>query len=101
MVLEAFLLIIWEFSYSSIFEEYVYTFIMLFKMIQMLMDVIMGDLLREHLMNAPLVVVIEVSEILVTMGASDFMDFTYSYFVELCVMIMERLAPRRAHCWSK
>jgi hypothetical protein len=91
LCLEMFLMIIWEFSYSSIFETYVYTFIMVFKIIQMLMDVVMGDLLREHLMNAPLVVIIEVSEILVTMGASDFMDFTFSYFVELSVMIMERL----------
>jgi len=91
LCLEVFLMIIWEFSYSSIFEEYVYQFIMVFKLIQMLMDIIMGDLLREHLMNAPLVVIIEVSEILVTMGASDFMDFTFSYFVELSVMVMERL----------
>merc|ERR1712023_376957 len=28
---------------------------------------------------------------LVTLGASDFMDFTMSYFVELAVMILERL----------
>ncbi|GMH75260.1 hypothetical protein TL16_g06700 [Triparma laevis f. inornata] len=89
--LEGFLLVIWEFSYSALFEENVYVFIMVFKTIQMIMDVFMGDMLREHLMNAPLVVVIEVSEILVTMGASDFMDFTFSYFVELSVMIIERL----------
>mmetsp|Transcript_751 Transcript_751/g.1598 ORF Transcript_751/g.1598 Transcript_751/m.1598 type:complete len:1761 (+) Transcript_751:28-5310(+) len=91
MCLEAFLLVIWEFSYSALFEDNVYVFIMVFKTIQMIMDVFMGDMLREHLMNAPLVVVIEVSEILVTMGASDFMDFTFSYFVELSVMIIERL----------
>ena len=91
LCLECFLLWLWEFSYSAYFEENVYFFIVIFKIMQMLMDVVMGDLLREHLMNAPLVVIIEVTEILVTMGASDFMDFTFSYFVELCVMLMERL----------
>ena len=43
------------------------------------------------LMVNPLVCVIELTEMMVTMGAENFMDFTLSYFVELCVMAVERL----------
>ena len=82
---------VWEFSYSSTFETYVYQFIVLFKIIQMIMDHVLGDLMKEAFLLAPLMVVIEVSEILITMGASDFIDFTLSFFVELSVMIIERL----------
>ena len=55
------------------------------------MDHVLSDIMREGLLLAPLMVVIEVSEILITMGAEDFIDFTLSYFVELSVMIIERL----------
>jgi hypothetical protein len=85
------LLCVWEFSYSSQFEDNVYMWIVAFKIVQMLMDQILAGLLKEQLLIAPLMVVIEISEILITLGASDFMDFTLSYFVELAVMIMERL----------
>ena len=89
--LQFFLLWIWEFSYSSTFANNVYTFIVAFKIIQMLMDMLMESILREHLMVNPLVCVIEMTEMLVTMGADSFMDFTLSYFVELCVMALERM----------
>ena len=37
-----------EFSYSSDFEDNVYVFIVVFKIVQMLMDVAMEEVLREH-----------------------------------------------------
>jgi len=89
--LEIVLLIIWEFSYSPIFEEWVYEIIIIFKIAQIFMDMILAEMLRENLMVAPLLIAIEVTEIMVTMGASDFMDFVISYFVELSMCILERL----------
>jgi len=96
MILSSFVLAIslvttWEFSYSAIYENSVYECIIVFKIIQMFMDQILGDIMREQLLISPFMVVIEVTEILVTMGASNFMDFTMSYIAELCVAILERL----------
>ena len=82
---------IWEFSYSYIFENNVYTFIIVFKLVQMLIDMVLATFMRENLLISPLMIVIEISEMLVTMGASDFIDFVTSYFVELTIMIFERI----------
>ena len=91
LCLEVLLLIIWEFSYSSIFEEWVYEIIIIFKVAQIFIDMILAEMLRENLLVAPLIIAIGVTEIMVTMGASDFMDFVVSYFVELMMCILERL----------
>lgn len=40
--------------------------------VQMFMDLVLEGLLREHLMVAPLLVVVGITEQLVTMGAEDF-----------------------------
>jgi hypothetical protein len=85
------LLWIWEFSYSYTFENYVYTFIIIFKLVQMLVDMVLASFMRENLLISPLLVVIEVTEMLVTMGASSFIDFVTSYFIELTIMIFERI----------
>ena len=85
------LLVVWEFSYSAEFEDNVYFYIVVFKFVQIIMDQVLAAYMREQLLITPLMVVIGISEMLVTLGASDFMDFTMSYFVELAVMILERL----------
>ena len=36
-------------------------------------------------------VVVEITEIMITMGADDFTDFVTSYFVEFLIMCIERL----------
>merc|ERR1711871_737299 len=78
-------------SYSEFFELHVYEFIIVFKILQMFMDVFLAYMLRENLMCAPLLIVIETTEIVVTMGAADFIDFIVSYFVELGMMVVERV----------
>eukprot|EP01029_Cantina_marsupialis_P009699 TRINITY_DN2249_c0_g1_i2.p1 TRINITY_DN2249_c0_g1~~TRINITY_DN2249_c0_g1_i2.p1 ORF type:complete len:4493 (+),score=1584.60 TRINITY_DN2249_c0_g1_i2:343-13821(+) len=90
-MLQLVLLWIWEFSYSHWFSDNQYQFIVLFKIIQMIFDMILGAYMRENLLIAPLMVMIELTEILVTMGAEDFTDFTVAYFVETALMILERL----------
>merc|ERR1711871_991113 len=86
-----FLMIIWEFSYSHHFANHVYEFIVIFKVIQMLLDQAFAYLLRENLLIAAIMTSVEVTEIMITMGAEDFMDFSLSYFIEMVVMIAERI----------
>merc|ERR1711871_1930914 len=83
---------IWEFSYSPIFSANIYLFIFVLKFMQMLTDQLMATYLREVLLISPIMVAIEITEIMVTMGAENFVDFITSYIVELVVMAFERLA---------
>lgn len=94
------LLSVFEFSYSDAFEENIYMVLAASKVVFQLVDVVLDDLLREALLLNPLSVVIELTMILVTMGASDFVEFVSSYFFELSVMILERLYldPFIANC---
>ena len=63
----------------------------MFKIVQMIIDMVLASLMRENLLISPLLVVIEISEMLVTMGAEDFTEFVSSYFIELSIMIFERI----------
>ena len=47
--------------------------------------------MKENLLIAPLMVAVEVTEFMVTMGAATLVDFITSYFVELLLMILERV----------
>lgn len=67
--LEFVLLVVLEFSYSDIYTENIYRFIVLFKLLQMVLELIIEDSLKENPMHAPLTVVIEVTKIVSTIGA--------------------------------
>lgn len=91
LCIEFLLICFLEFSYSSTFEKNVYFAVVIFKVLQIIIDVFVGEFLQEKLMDVPLVVVLKLTEILITMGASDFVDFTFTYFVVMSMMIIERM----------
>ena len=61
---------------------------------------IMEDALRETLLCNPFDCVLSLTLTMTIMGAASFIDFVSSYFVELCIMIIERLYldPFIKHC---
>ena len=85
------LMIVWELSYSDFFAIYIYQFIVGFKMAQMLIDQLLASFMKENLLIAPLMVAVEVTEFMITMGASNLVEFLISYFVELALMMLERI----------
>jgi hypothetical protein len=89
-LLEFMMMIAIQFSFSDTFGTNVYLFIILFKIFQKYMDSFFLDMLKEQLMIVPLVVLYTSVEGLMTMGADSFSSFILSYFVELCVMVIER-----------
>mmetsp|Transcript_12959 Transcript_12959/g.27791 ORF Transcript_12959/g.27791 Transcript_12959/m.27791 type:complete len:2710 (-) Transcript_12959:932-9061(-) len=100
------LLIMFEFSYSNTFETYVMEFLVGMKVLGVMLESYLEKNLRDILVCAPFIIVVQVSEMTVTMGASDFIDFVSSYVVELGLMLVERLvmAPLLAHTilmWPK
>jgi hypothetical protein len=54
--IQAFLLGIWEFSYSPLFANNNYTFVVAFKVVQVFIDYVLDIALQEELMITPLVV---------------------------------------------
>ena len=82
---------VWEFSYGQWFEDNVYTFIIIFKVVQIVMDIIFKEMMKEHLMSNPLIILVGMTEILVTMGSADFTQFVMTFFVELSIVGIERL----------
>jgi hypothetical protein len=54
--IQAFLLGIWEFSYSPLFANNNYTFVVCFKVVQVFIDYVLDIALQESLMITPLVV---------------------------------------------
>jgi len=91
LCLESLLLWIWEFSYSSVFTENVFRFVLILKVMQMFLELFFSDTVKEYLMLAPLIVVVEVTEILVTIGAANLVEFTASHFIEMSIILVERL----------
>lgn len=84
-------LFVWEFSYSETYSNNVQAVIISLKFVQMVLDQLLASYLRENLLIAPILVTIEITEIMITMGSDSLIDFMVCYFIELLVMILERL----------
>tara|TARA_B110000090_G_C13395498_1_gene451072 strand:- start:637 stop:3744 length:3108 start_codon:yes stop_codon:yes gene_type:complete len=89
--IQTILLVVWELSYSDFFAQYIYQFIVGFKLAQMLVDQLLASFMKENLLIAPLMVAVEVTEFMITMGAANLVEFLISYFVELALMMLERI----------
>ena len=97
------LMIMWEFSYSASFEDWVIEIQLLYKLSKILIiEELLEYRLRDLLIVAPFSVVLEATIMIVTMGAEDFMDFVISYEFELGVLIVERLfiAPLQLYVFT-
>ncbi|DAZ97950.1 TPA: hypothetical protein N0F65_006375 [Lagenidium giganteum] len=102
----AFLLVIWEFSYSSMFTNNIYAFLAAFKVMRFLLEIGIESVLYEKLLAIPFMVVLSSTESMIAMGSADFIGFTLFYFVNLSFTIIERLyfAPLVRHLsglWPK
>ena len=84
-------LLIWEFSYSEIFSNSVNQVIIALKFVQMMLDQALASYLRENLLIAPILVTIEITEIMITMGSDSLVDFIQCYGIELPGYDLERL----------
>ncbi len=91
LLIQVLLIFVLEFSYSSTFGTHVFAFIMVFKFIQSMFGLFLQWNMRELLLVSPLLVCFGVMGALMAMGAENFRDFTFSFFMELSVMMFQRL----------
>lgn len=91
MALQFILLAVLEYSFSSEWEKHIFKLIVLFKFVHLVLEQLLGWILKETLLAAPLLAVSRITSVVLTMGSADFTDFTLSYYISLALMIVERL----------
>lgn len=81
-----------EFSFSDVFEDLVYQFILIFKIFYFVLElVLMRYICPDAIQNAPMVAAISIISGISTMGASTFTEFVLSYFADVLLSVIERL----------
>ncbi len=91
LAIESMLLCLWEFSYSTTFRNNIYLFKLVFQLCQVLMDLAVTFIMRDRLLAAPILVSIQMAELLVTIGARNFVEFTLCFLVEVALLVVQRL----------
>jgi hypothetical protein len=84
------LLSLWEFSYSQYFETFLYEIVVVSKILLWILEIISTSILDEKLLVVPFLIAFEVSLTVLTIGASDFMDFTGVFFTQMSMTILHR-----------
>ena len=85
------LLVFWEFSYSTFFKRNIYYVVLALRFIQVLTEIILMKFLREKLLCIPFMVLIIITEILVTMSAADFVSFMLIYFIQISLTVLQKI----------
>jgi hypothetical protein len=85
------LVVIIEISFHPDFGEYIWTAILLLKILAMALEAIVDGFLKEHLLICPIMTSYSLIAGVVTFGADDFADFLLSYLVEFCFILVERV----------
>ena len=80
-----------EFSYSEHFKNRIYSFVVLFRICAFCFDLVMSNMIQEKLLMAPLMVLIQMTEMLITIGARDFLEFSLAFFIKVAMLIILRL----------
>ena len=86
-----FLLCIWEMSYSASFRENLFVNVLVLKTTHILVEFFLEDVLDESLLCVPFFVTFGMTEFVIVMGSSDFVDFTLVFFIQISSSILQRL----------
>lgn len=77
-----------NFTFSSIFASYF--FILVNKALNGFFAYFLEKLLNDNLILAPLLVVFNISEYLLTWGSPNFLEFLISYTIQLAILMFDR-----------
>jgi hypothetical protein len=92
MVVALGLLLKLEFSYTKIFSENIYTFLVCFMILDILLEQLLNRaIMAETLLVSPIIGSLAVTEFIMTMGADDFQNFVISYFIETALVVAGRV----------
>ena len=89
--LELCLLCLWELSYSSVYKANLHQITIISKVLFVILEIAITKVLKEKLLCVPFLVAIGITEVITTMGAADFVDFTVLFFLQIIATIFHRL----------
>ena len=86
-----FLVLIVEFSYWGDFGTYIWWNVLMLKVFAQFIDALVEYQLKELLLVTPISSALNITQGLITLGADDFVDFVLVYFVEMALLVVERV----------
>jgi hypothetical protein len=91
-IMTAFCVCLVEFSLWGGFGDYIWTIILTLKLVvDTVVDLVLTDQLREELLKAPLLAIYGITQGIMTLAASDFLDFLFSYLVGFGFLFVSRM----------
>jgi cation transport ATPase len=91
MVVALFLMVKLEFSYSELFGKNILAFLVLFTVLDLILEQLLTRLLMsEALLVSPILGAIVTTEFIMTMGADDFQHFIVAYFTQTAIVVASR-----------
>lgn len=81
----------WEYSYSLDFEDNIFRLIVLAKIAFCFLELCISRIIQEKLLAFQLLVPVSISEVILTVGSFDFIDFTVLYLLQTVLSICYRL----------
>lgn len=78
------------FTFSGRYSGALWPSIIFLKFVQIIIEYVLGGILDDDLLLAPLQMMLNTLITLATMGASHFLEFLFSYFIALGLMMGER-----------
>lgn len=90
LMVSFFMMLLIQFSFTGIFEDNVYLLLIILKVVQMIVEYALEQYFGDNLIISPISCTIASMIVIATMGSSDFYDFLFSYFIELCIQMLER-----------
>ena len=91
VVMSLFLVVIVEWSFWGSFGTYIWEAIIFLKVLSIFVGSIVDKQLGDALRSAPVMTAMGMAQAIVTMAATDFMDFLLSYIVGFGFLILERM----------
>lgn len=85
------LVCLWEYSYSVEFEDNIFRLIILAKIAFCFLELCISRIVQEKLLSFQLLVPISITEVILTVGSFDFIDFTVLYLLQTVLSICYRL----------
>ncbi len=90
IIILIFMLILLQFSTSLEYANNAWGYMIFLKVAQIIIQFIVEQAIQDHLLFHPLSCVFTVMSSLAGMGAANFFDYVFSYFIDVGIVICER-----------
>jgi hypothetical protein len=84
-------IVLLEFSFWSEFGDHIWSVILVLKLLDQLLDLLLEGQLHEGLLKMPVSVLYTITQGVMNLGASTFLDFLYTYLVGFAFLFLTRM----------